>query len=143
MGRKVVDSRICNPFSNSWICMIGSIACVLHSLIWFVMRFISQIICEWIPIYFFAQETYSQVLCKWVPIYVLSLLKNFFFQILYKLVPMFSFFKTSTKLQVVDPTHEQIKFAQSLIKSTQVWSFIEFFFLQTNPLPTNPIDSNN
>jgi len=48
------------------------------------------------------------------------LLKNFSFQILDKLVPMFSFFKIFMKLQVANPTHEQIKFVQSSIKSTQV-----------------------
>jgi hypothetical protein len=58
--------------------------------------------------------------------HIFSLLKNFYFQILYKLVPMSSFFKISMKLQVVDPTHEQIKFAQSS-KLHRVFFF--FFFL--------------
>ncbi len=74
--------------------------------------------------------------------HIFSLLKKFLSRILYKLVHMFSFFKISKKLQVVDPTHEQIKFAQSSIKSTQVWSSIEIFFLRTNLLPTNPTNSN-
>jgi hypothetical protein len=55
---------------------------------------------------------------------------------------MFSFFKIFVKLQVADPTHEQIKFIQSSIKSTQVWSSIKNSSLQTNPLPIKPIDSN-
>jgi hypothetical protein len=42
------------------------------------------------------------------------------FQNLYKLVPMFFFLKLFVRLQVVNPTHEQIKFVQSSIKSTQV-----------------------
>jgi hypothetical protein len=37
------------------------------------------------------------------------------------------------KLQVADPIQEQIKFVQSSVKNS---------FFQTNPLPTNPIDSN-
>jgi hypothetical protein len=37
------------------------------------------------------------------------------------------------KLQVVDLTHEQIKIIQSSIKNSS---------FQTNPLPTNLIDSN-
>jgi hypothetical protein len=69
------------------------------------------------------------------------LFKNSSFQILYKLVPMFSFLKISLKLQV-DPIHEQIKFVQSLIKSTQVWISIKNSHIRTNPLRTNPIDPN-
>ncbi len=52
------------------------------------------------------------------------------------------FFKIFTKLQVVDPTHEQMKFVQSSIKSTQVLSSIKNFSFQKNPLLANPIDSN-
>jgi hypothetical protein len=74
--------------------------------------------------------------------HISSLLKNFYSQVLCKLVPMFSFLRISMELQVADLTHEQIKSIQSSIKSTQVWSSIKNFFLQTNPLPTNPIDSN-
>jgi lipopolysaccharide export LptBFGC system permease protein LptF len=46
------------------------------------------------------------------------------------------------KLQAVNPTHEQIKFVQSSVKSTQVWSSINNFSFWTNPLLANPIDSN-
>jgi hypothetical protein len=46
------------------------------------------------------------------------------------------------KVQVVNPIHEQIKYVQSSIKSTHVSSSIKNFSFQTNPLPTNPIDSN-
>jgi hypothetical protein len=70
------------------------------------------------------------------------LLKNSSFQVFHKLVPMFFFPKISMKLQVVDPTHKQIKFVQSSIKSTQVWSSSKNFSFQKNPLLTNPIDSN-
>jgi hypothetical protein len=42
--------------------------------------------------------------------HIIFLLKNSSSQILYKLVPMSFFFKIFVKLQVVDPTHEQIKF---------------------------------
>jgi hypothetical protein len=41
------------------------------------------------------------------------------FQVLCKLIPMSYFLKIFTKLQVVDPIHEQIKFVQSSMKSTQ------------------------
>jgi hypothetical protein len=74
--------------------------------------------------------------------HIFSLFKNSSFQTIYKLVPMSSFLKISMKLQVVDPTHEQIKYVQSSMKSTQVWSSVKNFSLQTNILPTNPIDSN-
>ncbi len=70
------------------------------------------------------------------------LFKNFYSQVLCKLVPMFSFLKISMKIQVVDPTHEQIKYVQSSIKSTQVWSSIKNSYFWTNPLPTNLINSN-
>jgi hypothetical protein len=42
------------------------------------------------------------------------------FQNLCKLVPMSSFLKIFVKPQVANPIHEQIKFVQSSIKSTQV-----------------------
>jgi hypothetical protein len=71
-----------------------------------------------------------------------SLLKNFSSQVLYKLVPMSSCLKISVKLQVAYPTHEQIKYVQSSIKSTQVWNFIKNSSLWTNPLLANPIDWN-
>jgi hypothetical protein len=74
--------------------------------------------------------------------HIIFLLKNSSSQILYKLVPMSFFFKIFVKLQVVDPTHEQIKFVWSLIKSTQVWSSIEKKNLWINPFPTNPTNSN-
>jgi hypothetical protein len=67
---------------------------------------------------FFAQETSSQVQCKWVHV-LSSLLKNFFSQVFCKLVAMSSFIKIFVKPRVVDPTHEQIKYVQSSIKSTQ------------------------
>jgi hypothetical protein len=51
----------------------------------------------------------------------------FFFQDLWKLVPMSSFLKIVVKLQVADPIHEQIKFVQRSIKSTQVWSSINIY----------------
>jgi hypothetical protein len=51
MGREVlVDSKIGNPSSNNWPYLIGFIVYVLHPLIWFVMKLISQILCKWIPI---------------------------------------------------------------------------------------------
>jgi hypothetical protein len=46
------------------------------------------------------------------------------------------------KSWTIHPIHEQIEFVQSSIKSTQVWSSIKIYFFRTNPLPTNPIDSN-
>jgi hypothetical protein len=49
-----------------------------------------------------------------------SLFKKFYSQVLCKLVPMSSFLKIFMKLEVVDPIHEQIKYVQSSIKSTQV-----------------------
>jgi hypothetical protein len=74
--------------------------------------------------------------------YIYSLLKNFSFQVLWKLVPMSSFLKIFVKLQVADPTHEKIKFVQNSIKSTQVWNSIKNSSFPPNPLPTNLIDSN-
>jgi len=74
--------------------------------------------------------------------HISSWFKNFFFQVLCKLVPMFSFLKIYVKLQLVDPIHEQIKYVQSSIKSTQVWNSIKNFSIWTNPLLVNPIDSN-
>jgi len=41
--------------------------------------------------------------------HISSLLKNFLFQVFYKLVPMSSFLKIFVKLQVANPTHEKIK----------------------------------
>ncbi len=70
------------------------------------------------------------------------LFKNSSSQILCKLVPMSFVFKIFVKLQVADLTNQQIKSIQSSIKSTQVWNSVKNFSLQTNPLPTNPIDSN-
>jgi hypothetical protein len=140
MGREViVDLKVGNPFSSGWFYLIRFTTFVLHPLIWLVMRFLFQIIYKWIPICF--------LLKRLLKLYAMGshisfLLKNFFSQIICKLVPMSSFPKISMKLQVVDPTHEQIKYVQSSIKSTQVWSSIKNFSFQTNPLPTNLIDSN-
>ncbi len=39
-----------NPSSNNWFCLIRFIACVLHPLIWLVLRFLFQILYKWIPI---------------------------------------------------------------------------------------------
>ncbi len=91
--------------------------------------------------FFFVQETSSQVLCKWVAIFFF-LLKNSSSQIIYKLVPMSSFLKIFVKLQAINPTHEQVKSIQSSIQSTQVWSSINNSYFWRNPLPPNPIDSN-
>jgi len=65
--------------------------------------------------------------------HISSLFKNSSFQVFCKLVFMFSFFKIFVKLKVVDPTHEQIKYVQSSIKNSSLW---------TNPLLANVIDSN-
>jgi hypothetical protein len=90
---------------------------------------------------FFAQRTFCSSFMQ-MDFHISSLLKNFYSQVLYKLVPMSSFLRISMKLQVADPTHEQIKSIQSSINSTQVWSSIKYSSFQTNPLPTNLIDSN-
>jgi len=42
--------------------------------------------------------------------HISSLFKNSSFQVLYKLLPISSFLEIFMKLQVVDPTHEQIKY---------------------------------
>jgi len=100
----------------------------------------------------------SHILYKCIPIF--SLLKRLFLKFyangfayisfVQELLLKFStnwytclLFSRSVKLfsQVANPTHEQIKYVQSSIKSTQLWSSIKNFFLKTNPLPTNPIDS--
>jgi hypothetical protein len=57
---------------------------------------------------------------------------------------MFSFLKISMKLQVANPSHEQIKSVQSSIKSAQVWSSINNFFLeQIHCQPTQWIQVNH
>jgi hypothetical protein len=51
MGREVlVDSKVSNPSSSNQSCMIGSTTCVLHPLIWLVMKFLFQILYKWMPI---------------------------------------------------------------------------------------------
>jgi hypothetical protein len=50
---------------------------------------------------------------------------------------MSSFLKISVKLQVANPTHEQIKFVQSSIKSTQVWGSIKNSFFQNKSITNN------
>jgi hypothetical protein len=105
---------------------------------------------SWNPFLKFSTNGYPFLLCSkdffsssmQMGSHISSLLNNFSFQVLWKLVPMSYFLKIFVKLQVADPTHKQIKFVQSSIKSTQVWSSINKMFLQTNPLPANPIDSN-
>jgi hypothetical protein len=129
-----------NLFSNIWYCLIGFKSCVLHPLIWLVMKLFFK----------FSTNGYPSLLCSkglfscsmQISSYISSLLNDSSSQILFKLVPMSSFIKISMKLQVEDPTHEQIKYLQSSIKSTQIWSSINNSSLRINPLPTNPIDSN-
>jgi hypothetical protein len=58
--------------------------------------------------------------------------------LLYKLVPMSYFFKIYMKLQVIDPTHEQFKYVQSSIKSTQVWSSIKICFFPNKSITNQP-----
>jgi hypothetical protein len=88
------------------------------------------------PKYFFS--TFMQI-----GFHISSLFNKFFSRVFYKLVPMSSFFKIYVKLHwVVDPIHEQLKSIQSSIKSTQVWSSIKKFPLQTSPLLANLIYSN-
>ncbi len=100
----------------------------------------------------------SHIFYKWIPIS--SLLKKLLFKFYVNGFPYIffaqelffsSFLKISThvffsqdlcEIQVVNPTHEQIKSIKSSIKSTPVWSFIKNSSLQTNPLLTNQIDSN-
>jgi len=60
--------------------------------------------------------------------HISSLFKKKNSEVLCKFVPISFFFKISMKLQVANPTHEQIKFVQSSIKSTQVWSSIKNSF---------------
>ncbi len=51
VGKEVpVDSRVGNLSFNTWSCVIGFTTCVLHPLIWLVMKFFSQIFYKWIPI---------------------------------------------------------------------------------------------
>ncbi len=53
MGRKVpIDSKVSDPSSNSWSCLIRFITCVLHPLIWLVMISLFQNFYKWIPISF-------------------------------------------------------------------------------------------
>jgi len=128
MNRGVlVDSRIGNPFSNNW-----------SYLSW---NFFLNFFTNKYPYFICSRDFFSSSMK--MGSHISSLLKNFFFQILYKLAPMSSFFKISAKLQVTNPTHEQIKLVQSSIKSTQVWSSIKNFSFQANPMPANPIDSNH
>jgi hypothetical protein len=45
MGKNVlVDSRVGNPSSESWFCLIGFTTCVLHPMIWLVTKFLFQIL---------------------------------------------------------------------------------------------------
>jgi len=51
MGREVpIYSKVNNPSSSNWSCLIGFTTCVLHPLIWLVMKLLSQILYKWIPI---------------------------------------------------------------------------------------------
>jgi hypothetical protein len=51
MGREVpIDSKVGDFSFNSWFYLIRFITCVLHPLIWLVMRLLFQFFCKWIPI---------------------------------------------------------------------------------------------
>jgi len=135
MGREVlVDSKVGNHSSKNWSCLIGFIACVLHTLIWLVMRLFFKFFANGYPSLLCSKDLFSNFMQ--MGSHISSLFKIFFFQVLCKSVPMSSFLKIYVKLQVANPTHEQIKFVQSSIKSTQVWSSIKNSFFRTNPLPT-------
>jgi hypothetical protein len=86
---------------------------------------------------FIVQDTSFQILYKWVPIYILC--SRIFFSNSIQIDTHFYFFLRSLwnyKLQI------QLKYVQSSIKPTQVWNSIKNFFLWTNPLSTNPTNSN-
>ncbi len=112
----------------------------VHPLIWLVMNFFLKFSTNGYPFFLCSRDFFS--IFMQMGSHISSLFKNSSSQVLYKLVPMSSFLKISMKLQVIDSTHEQIKYVQSSLKSTQVWSSIKNFSFQTNPLLTNPIDSN-
>jgi len=91
MGREVlVDSRVGNPSSNSWSCLIGFIACVLHPLILLVMKLFSQILCKWIPISFLLKRLILKFFYKWVPICLLCS-RTFLFKFSTNWYPCFFF----------------------------------------------------
>jgi len=51
MGREVpIDSKVGNPSSSNWSCLMGFTTCVLHPPIWLVIKLLSQILYKWIPI---------------------------------------------------------------------------------------------
>jgi hypothetical protein len=141
MGREyLVDSKVGNPSSSSWSCLIRFIICVLHPLISLVLKLFFQILANGYPFLLCSRNFFSSSLQ--MGSHISSLFKNYFSQVLCKLVPIFYFFKIFVKLQVVNSTHEQIKFVQNSIKSTQVWSSIKNSSFWTNSLPTDPIDAN-
>ncbi len=78
MGKHVpIYLRIDNPFSNNWFCLIGFIACVLHPLIWLVMRLIFQILYKLIPIYFLFKRLFLKFYTNGFP-YIFFPQKLFF-----------------------------------------------------------------
>jgi hypothetical protein len=85
---------------------------------------------------FFAQKTSFQVLSKWVPIK-----KNCSRTILFKFFTNWYiclFFQGSMRLQVVDPSHEQIKSIQSSIKSTPSLKLHQEFFSPNKSIASQP-----
>jgi len=105
------------------------------------VKLLSQFFSKWIPISFLFKKLLLKFYVNGFP-YLFILLKNSSSQVIYKLVPMSYFLKIFVKLQAINPTHEQVKSIQSSIQSTQVWSSINNSYFWTNPLPPNPIDSN-
>ncbi len=47
----LVNSRVGNPCSSSWSYLIGFTTCVLHPLIWLIMRLFFHFFYKWIPIF--------------------------------------------------------------------------------------------
>jgi hypothetical protein len=137
MGREgQVDSWVNNIASSNWSCSIRFIACVLHLLIWLVIKLHFQILCKWIPIYSLFNKLYFKFSTNGFPyiFFAQELFCSNFLQIVTHVLFFQDFYE-----QVANPTHEQIKSIQSSIKSTQFWSSIKNSFLRTNPLPINPI----
>jgi len=87
--------------------------------------------------FLFAQETSSQVFCKWVPIFFFGS-RIFLLKFSINWYPCLFFLNIFVKLQVANPTHEQFKYVQSSIKSTQVWTSINNFFFLNKSITNQP-----
>jgi hypothetical protein len=127
MGKEyLVDSRVGNPSSNSWSCLIRFIICVLHPLISLVMRLLFQILANGYPFSLYSRNFFSS--SPQMGPHISSLFKNYFSQVLCKLVPMFYFFKIFVKLHDIDLVGCCIQGCGTLITHFKVWHLSGWHF---------------